>query len=169
MKKSTKAVSLGGVLLSLSMVTLFLATFIPGIELTLYAIASFYVAFCIIETGAKGGWLFYVASTLLGALLLPNKLAILPYAMFFGIYAIVKYYIEKIGKLPLEIVLKLLVFNIIFATGFFFFQEAFLGNIALPNLAMPFLIIGAQIMFLFYDYLFTLGLGFYLRKKPKSW
>lgn len=169
MKKSTRAVALGGVMLALSIVTLFFAAFVPGVELTLFALASFYVAFIIMETDIKGGWVFYLASTLLSALLVPNKFAILPYAMFFGLYGIVKYYIEKIRKQSIEIPLKLLFFNIMCAAGILLFQEAFLGNIALPDVALPVLIIGAEIAFLFYDYLFTLGLGFYLKRKPKHW
>ncbi|WP_027399314.1 hypothetical protein [Anaerovorax odorimutans] len=169
MKESTKGVAMGGVMIALSMITLFLATFMPGIELTLYAIASFYTAFIILESGIKAGWIFYLASAILSILLIPNKVGLLPFVMFFGLYGIIKYYIEKLKKQPIEIILKLLFFNIILASGIFFFKEAFLGNIKIPDFSRPLIIGGAQIIFLFYDYLFTMGIGFYLRRKPKSW
>ena len=170
MKKSlpsrARAVATTGIFLALSMVTLFFATFIPGIELTLYAISSFYVAFIMVEVGVRGGWLFYVASVLLSAMIVPNKAGLIPYAMFFGLYGIAKYYIERISKLPIEIPLKLLFFNVSFGIGLIFFQELFLGAISVPDLALPILIIGAQIFFLLYDYIFTLVICFYLKQKP---
>lgn len=166
--KSSRAAAITGIFLALSMATLFIATFIPGIELTLYAISSFYVAFIMVEVGSRGGWLFYVASVLLSALIIPNKAGLIPYAVFFGLYGIVKYYIERLNKLPLEIPLKLIFFNISFGLGMVFFQELLLGAIELPDLALPIIIIGAQIFFLLYDYLFTLVIEFYLKRKPKA-
>ena len=164
--KYSRSVATTGIFLALSMVTLFVATFIPGIELTLYAISSFYVAFIMIEVGARAGWLFYVATVLLSALIVPNKAGLIPYAMFFGIYGIAKYYIERLNKLPLEIPLKLIFFNISFGIGIIFFRELFLGTIQVPDLALPIIIIGAQLFFLLYDYIFTLVIGFYLKLKP---
>lgn len=159
--KSTRAVATGGIFLALSIATLFIATVVPGIEMTLYTISSFFVAFVIVEAGAKGGWIFYLASVVLSALLIPNKVGLFPYAMFFGVYGIIKYYIERIKSTPFEILLKLLFFNITLGIGLVFFREMFLGSIQLPDLAFPLLLIGAQVFFLFYDYLFTLAIGFY--------
>jgi hypothetical protein len=164
----TKMVALGGILLSMSLVTLFLASFIPGAELSLYALSSLYVAIIIIETKAKNGWIFYVASCLLAFLIIPNKLVLLPYVLFFGLYGVVKYYIEKIGKQAIEIVLKLVFFTFVWGIGTLFFRELLLGNIELPNLPVLVLIIGALIMFLVYDYLFTLMIGFYQKRFPKA-
>ena len=48
-------------MLALSVVTLFLASFVPGFELTLYAVSSLYTAVMIMETRVKGGGLFYIA------------------------------------------------------------------------------------------------------------
>lgn len=107
----TRTAALGGILLALSVATLFFASFVPGVELTIYAVSSVYTAIMIIETNSKGGGIFYIASGILALLLIPNKAAVLPYLFFFGIYGIVKYYIEKIGKLPVEICLKLLFFQ----------------------------------------------------------
>lgn len=166
---SMRAIALGGVFLALSMVTLFLATITPGIELTLYTLSSFFVAFVVIETDIKGGWVFYFASVLLSAILIPNKAAILPYAMFFGLYPVVKYYIE--GKRTpykwLELLIKLAFFNFIFGVGVFFIGHLFLGAINLPKIALPLLIIAAQGGFLFYDYLFTIVVGFFMRKRQR--
>ncbi|HHU17724.1 MAG: hypothetical protein ACOX4V_10215 [Anaerovoracaceae bacterium] len=166
----TKAVAISGIFLALSIVTLFAATIVPGIELTLYALSSFYIAFVMIEISLSAGWIFYIASVLLALILVPNKSGLIPYVLIFGLYSIIKLYIEKSKKLPLavEILLKLIFFNGMVALGVTIFGELFLGNIQVPDFALPVILIGAQIFFLAYDYIFTLVIGFYLRQRSKA-
>lgn len=167
---NTKKIATGGVLLALSVVTLFGATFVPGVELTLYALTSAYVAVIVIEFNAAAAWLFYIASVLLSAILVPNKGGLIPYVIFFGVYAIVKYWIEKSKKLaqPVEIVLKLLFCNGMLALGYVVFGAMFTGAIQLPDAALPILLAGAQLFFLAYDYILTLVIGFWLKRRPKT-
>lgn len=167
---NAKKIAVAGVLLALSVVTLFGATFVPGVELTLYTLTSAYVAMIVIEYNAATAWLFYIASVLLSALLVPNKGGLIPYVIFFGVYAIIKYWIEKSKKLsrPLEIILKLLFCNAMIGLGYVFFAAAFTGAIRLPDAAWPILLAGAQLFFLAYDYVLTLVIGFYLKRRPKS-
>jgi hypothetical protein len=157
-----------GVLLALSAVTLFGATFLPGVELTLYALTSAYVAVVVVEWGAAAAWLFYLASVLLAGLLIPNKAGLIPYAIFFGVYAIFKYWIENKKKLPqvLEILLKLLLCNALLALGYGLFGAMFIGAIQLPEAALPLLLAGAQLFFVAYDYILTMIIGFWLRRRP---
>ncbi len=162
--RNTKKVALGGVMLALQMATLFLAGFVPGIELTLYALSSLYAAIIIIETNISGGLLFYIASVLLALLIIPNKAAILPYIFFFGIYAVIKLLIEKIGKQLIEIPLKLVFFNTSIGAGIILFKSMFLGNINLPEYSNLLLVLGGQLLFLLYDYLFTLLVAFYKKR-----
>lgn len=165
--QKTKTAALGGILLALSTATLFLAGVIPGVELTLYAVSSVYTAIMILETNGKAGGLFYIASGLMALIILPNKAAVLPYLFFFGIYGVVKYYIEKIGKQPVEICLKLLYFNLSMGVGILLFRTLFLANFQLPDYGNYLLILGAQLVFLLYDYIFTLLIAFYKRRFPK--
>lgn len=169
-KINTKTVAMGGVLLALSVATLFGATFVPGIELTLYTLSSFYIAFIMIEISPNAGWIFYFASVMVSFVIVPNKGGLIPYTIFFGLYAIVKYYIENFKKLSqlIQIILKLLFCNLMFVLGFIFFGELFLGAIQVPDLALPIIIIGSQVFFLAYDYIFTLVIGFYLKRRPKA-
>lgn len=168
-KNRTKMIAASGILLALSIVTLFAATFIPGIELTLFALSSAYVAFVLIEFKHGAGWIFYIASVLLSFVLVPNKAALIPYALFFGVYPIIKYYIEKSRRMHqiAEVLLKLVFFNAMFAAGFYLFGEAFTGAIQIPDLAFPLIIAGGQIFFLAYDYILSLIIGFYMKRRPK--
>ena len=166
----TKKVVTGGILLALSTITLLGATFVPGIELTLYALSSVYAAIIIIEFTVSTGWLFYFASVILAFILVPNVAGLIPYTIFFGIYAMIKYYIENLKKFsqPVEIIIKLLFCNLMFVLGFIFFGTVFTGAIQIPNVALPIILIGAQVFFLAYDYILTLVIGFYLKRRPKA-
>lgn len=162
MKEKSRTIALGGVLLALSAASLFLASFVPGIELSFYALSSFFTAAMVVEAGAKGGWMFYFASALLTFFLIPNKGAALLYAVFFGLYALVKFYIEQIGKTPLEILLKLLFFGSAVFVLLYFFKELFLGAVGIPvEYPLCLLLAASAVIFLLYDYVFTMVIQFY--------
>jgi len=167
---NTKKIAIGGVLLALSVAMLFGATFVPGIELTLYTLSSVCVAIMILEFSPGAGLLLYFASVMLSFALVPNKAGIIPYTIFFGIYAVVKYYIENYRKLPrpVEIILKLIFCNSMFFVGVRFFGALFTSAVQIPDMALPIILIGAQVFFLAYDYLLTLVISFYLRRRPKA-
>lgn len=159
---NVKTVALSGVLLALCVITLFLAGVVPGLELSLYALSSFYAAAVVVETkSGKGGLVFYVASVILSFLIVPNKAALLPYLFFFGLYGLVKYYVERLRKTWAEIVIKLLFFNLSWGVGLYFFKALFLANIGLPKVSVLLLAAAAEAVFLVYDFVFTLIIGFY--------
>ncbi|MBK5246956.1 MAG: hypothetical protein JJE49_06810 [Peptostreptococcaceae bacterium] len=162
----TNKVALTGVLLGLNMIILFGATMLPGIELSLYALSSFVTAIVVMRASPKSATVFYVATVLLGGVLLPNKLAMLPYALFFGYYGIAKYYIEKMpcGKLKdihkqvLEIICKIAVFGAAFGIGILIFKEGFTSGLSLPDFPVIIICLAAVVIFVMYDYVFTLML-----------
>lgn len=156
-----------GIMLALSVALLFFSSFVPGIELTLYALASFFIGFAIVEEGAKAGIMLYVATILLSLLIVPNKLGLIPYILLFGLYGIIKFYIEKCKKLPVEIILKLVFFNGIMAVGLFFFKEMFMMDIVLPQIPILLIVLGVELIFLLYDYLYTQVIVFYMRNIRK--
>ena len=75
---------MGGICLALAVIFMFGASFVPGIELTLFLISSLFTAIMIIETGAGGGALVYGGASLLGLVLIPQKVALVPYIFCFG-------------------------------------------------------------------------------------
>ena len=156
--------SFGGIVLGLSWITLFLAAFVPGMELSLFLLSTFYVVLVIKRTSITNGWIFYAASCLLSLAIVPNKAALLPYIFFFGLYGLAKYYIEKIGKRPIEYVLKLLFFNASFGALILLFKSAFLASVNIPDLPTAILVIGAQFMFLLYDEILTRLNEYFVRR-----
>lgn len=161
---TAKGLTLSGTLLALAMVFLYGASIIPGIELTLFLAASLLVSAVIIEIGPAAGWTFYAASAFLGFLLIPNKAALFPYVLFFGVYGVLKFHIETLHRLTLEIVLKLVYFNLTFGMGFFLFRELLFRSIAIPDFPDTILLLLANGFFLFYDSVYTQIISFYLKR-----
>ena len=163
-RTDTTKLAVSALCLALTVAALVGASLIPGTEMTFYAIAGLFSGVVIMENGLKGGALVYVGALILSFILVPNKFAILPYGLFFGLYGFVKYYTEKISAAWAQIVVKVVFFGVISAASLKFFKGLFLGNIELPDMPMAIIIIGGVIMFLLYDYIFTLAVNIYRKR-----
>ena len=87
--------ALGGILLALCIAGVFMSSIVPGAEMTLLLVASAGIFIFCREAGAVGGFVLYAAACLLCVILVPNKLAVLPLALVFGLYPVLKYLLEK--------------------------------------------------------------------------
>lgn len=169
MKKTrTSKIALGGICLALTVIFLYVGSIIPGVELTMFALASLFTAVMILETGIGGGVLLYAAASVLGFVLLPNKLALIPYAFLFGYYGIVKFYVEKSSSGILQMAVKAAFFAAILCVGLLGFREMLLGAISLPDYPVIVLIAGGVILMLLYDFLFTQLINFYVRRVQRK-
>ena len=65
--------------------------------------------------GTSAAWITYVSTSVLSFILVADRECMLMYVMFFGFYPIIKSTLEKIKSKPLEIILKLLIFNALMA------------------------------------------------------
>ncbi|MCQ2546864.1 MAG: hypothetical protein MJ161_04875 [Clostridia bacterium] len=166
MNKNTKTfkIALGGICLALAVISLFGATVVPGIELTLFAISSLFTAVMIIETGVGGGALVYAGACILGFVLIPNKLALIPYVFLFGYYPILKYFIEKIKGGPLQIALKTIYFAALTCIGLLLFRAVIADSIHMPDYPVAVLIIGGTLLMLLYDFVMTFLIDWYIRR-----
>lgn len=63
--------------------------------------------------------------------IIPNKISLLPYLVFFGIYGIIKCYIESINLMPLELILKGLFFLSCEGILYILYSQVFIINISL--------------------------------------
>ena len=160
-RKETSTIALGGICLALTMVFLFGASFVPGIELTLYALSSLFVAVMVIERGPKSGLLLYAAAVILGLLLVPNKLGMLPYICLFGYYGVAKYYIEKSCKPAVQIIAKAVLFAAVLAIGLWGTKGLLFGNIDLPEYSAFIIFAGGIVMMMLYDAIYTFAIRIY--------
>jgi hypothetical protein len=155
-----RRIALGGILAALTVTVLFVEAVAPVNKLSLYALSSFFVSIVIIELGVASGWLFYAVTCLLAFLITPDKLALIPYLVFFGLYGIVKYYIEKLDKLIPEYILKILFFNLVMAGAVLLAEKLMLDIV---KLEFPWWIVAVvfEVVFLVYDYVYTLFIRYY--------
>lgn len=160
--------ALGGICLALTIIFMFGASIVPSVELTLYAVSSLFIAVVIMESGVKGGVALYIAAILLGVLIVPDKVSVLPYACIFGLYGIVKYYIEKIRKPAAQVILKILFFAAAMTAALIALKGLLFGSRDLPNLPMWLLIIGGVLVLLFYDFIYTLLIQIYAKRFRKA-
>lgn len=169
------AITFGGILAAISMILLYLTTLVPTNTLTLLTLLSFIPPLALMEKGLKTAVLVYICSSIGSLLFVPINITLL-YILFFGIYGIIKGFIERLNKTLLEIVLKLLFFNTIFLI-LLFLTKGILGLDLQNNLAQllsyftsnplsstsGFLILCliVQPIFFIYDYALTLLVGYY--------
>jgi len=156
-----KEITLSGILTGLTIVILYLNLLLPISTISILTLASLLVPIALIRGSMKSAILVYVSSSIIGLFILPLNIIIL-YILFFGIYGIVKFYIEKINKLPLEIFIKIIFFNIILFLSFFVFKTFI--PIEITKLPIGIFLIIAEIVFLLYDYALTLLISFYLQR-----
>ncbi|MGI6161567.1 MAG: hypothetical protein ACOYJD_06000 [Christensenellales bacterium] len=150
----SKSIALAAMFSSLGLLFLYAATIVPTGRIGLYAIAAFFVAGLANEGEVGLAWMQYIVVSTLGMLLVPDWTRVLPYVIFFGHYAIFKYYIESRFRSSLiGWLLKFLVFNGFMAIVMLVAQAVlFPKGMPLPLWAV---IAIAQPAFLIYDIAFT--------------
>lgn len=147
----------------MTVITLFAESILPTSKLALYALSSFFISVVIIESGVKTGLVFYISSVLLSLIVVQNKLELIPYIVFFGNYGLIKLFIERLRKLALEYILKILYFSVWLTAAVFFFERIFMENI---NFDFPWwaVFIVFEIVFVVYDYVYSLFVRYYIAK-----
>ena len=156
-----KEITLSAVLIALTLIILYLNLIFPISTISILTLASLLIPVALIRGSMKSAILVYISSSIIGFFLLPINIILL-YILFFGIYGIVKYFIEKIKNIPLEILLKLIFFNMIFFISFFLFNS-FIA-IQITKLPLGIFWILAQVVFLVFDYALSLLITFYLER-----
>ncbi|HOW22726.1 MAG TPA: hypothetical protein PLV23_03740 [Sedimentibacter sp.] len=152
-----------GVLLGLNQLFIILSSIIETNTIILMAAAALIVGVAVVEFGGKAGIIFYLASCISGFFLTFNKAELITYICFFGIYSIIKHYIEtKINNKYISYALKIGSFNLSLLLMYFFVKLF----ISLP--LRWWMILGGQILFIIYDYSFTMFITQYINSiRPK--
>jgi len=148
----------GGIYTALTIICIYLSTIITTNKLFLLGAASCIIPLSILTTNIKNSVIVYVASSLLSIVLFPRGAA-LAYLLFFGSYGFIKYYVEKLRKLPIEIFLKLVFFNTCFYVVFKLYSLLFTGVFKI-NIPIYYIVIMLQVIFLIYDYALTVFIAY---------
>ncbi|WP_195264962.1 hypothetical protein [Clostridium sp. 1001275B_160808_H3] len=156
-----KEITLSAILVALTNIILYLNLLLPISTISILTLASLLIPIALIKGSIKSAFFVYIASSIIGFFILPINIILL-YVLFFGIYGIVKYYIEKLNKLYLEIFLKMIFFNISLFISLFVFKS--FTAIEITKLPLWLLWIVAQPIFLIFDYALTLLISFYMQR-----
>ena len=160
----SKYIAESGLLVALTIVILFATSILPISTLSILTVASCLIPISIIRTSIKNALLVYIASSILSFFLVPTNISIY-YTLFFGIYGIIKYFIEKFRNIFIELIIKLIAFNLLLGIAYLI-TKSFLGIIS-PEFSFWILWIIAQGAFLVYDYALTLAISFFLNRFHK--
>ncbi|MBQ7344346.1 MAG: hypothetical protein IJW53_06275 [Clostridia bacterium] len=174
--KQTKKLTLSAMIVALGTVFMVLGAVIEVFDLTAVALASVLVAFVYIELGSPYTWLVWICTTLCTFLLYQHSAMWFIYLVLFGIYPILKGYIERL-KRPLWWPLKLVYGNIAFVlmlfgikliTGLPFIDptEDFLGISGKALYIVTWVLLNVALIA--YDFFITVMVRFYMeRLRPK--
>ncbi|GHU83368.1 hypothetical protein FACS189415_5530 [Bacteroidia bacterium] len=129
---SSKKMSLGAMVTSLSLVLLYVSNLWSTGRMAAIFIMAFLPCVLIIERGRGAAFICYMATSLLGLLLMPSKLSILPYVAAFGYYGLVKDWVEDRVRHGIQWLLKLLALDVGGALWYVAAMYLFLGQLELP-------------------------------------
>lgn len=158
-----KQIAFGGISILLTIVSLYLASTLPTNRIFFLGLSSVFLAIVVIEFGTRAAILNYISTSILGFLILPNKVILLPFISFLGYYGIIKFYIEKLDNFIFEWILKLLAFNGGLYLVYTFTNTILLGDISI-DVSIWVIIVIAEIIFIVYDYAYSVAIWYYRRK-----
>lgn len=162
----SKKVALGGVIVLLSVLCLYLASILPTNRLFFFCLSTVFIAAIVIEFKTYFSLITYGAVSILGFIILPNKLIMIPYVIYFGYYGIIKYYIEKINNILVEWIIKIVLFNLFVYATYIITVNLFISNIDI-KLPIWLIILLLQVFFIIYDICYSLAINYYKYKLRK--
>ena len=155
--------------IALGTVFMVLGGFIEVLDLSACAIASVLVAFVYIEIGSPYTWLVWLGTTLASFICFSGSVLWLEYFLIFGIYPILKAYIERLPR-KFWIFLKLIFVNAVLWLMFLGFELVFKTSVFIVDKLWMKIAIYAlmNIAFIAYDMFVTVMIRFYLaRLRPR--
>ncbi len=181
-----KKLAYGGILVAVSVVLLYIAMLAPTGRLFLLALSSLPMAVLLLEFDLRTSLICYASTSLLFLIVSGNVRGVFAFILFFGIYPIVKSYIETgVRKIFMEYLLKLVFFNIVLIVLVFIYSALGLPLVEIINsfkIPVSYINISAelrnsvliiivwfiaQIVFLIYDYAYSLMIRYYMDKIRK--
>ena len=166
MKKRVKAVSVGALLTALTLMVMYIAFLIPTGNVGVVAVCALLTAAAVIECGTLAGALVFASSSILSLLLFPG-VSIL-YVLFFGYYPILKSFFERLKRVSVEWVMKLLTFNAVLTAWMFIFKSAFSSYLSFLDAPVVVLYIVFNGVFVLFDIGLSKLIGFYMIRISKN-
>lgn len=122
--RQTKKLTLCAILTALGAVIMMLGAVVEVLDLTVCALASLIMVFVYLEIGAPYTYLVWICTSLVTGLIYPGSIVWIEYFLVFGIYPIVKAYVERLTRW-LWIPVKLVYVNAVCLALFFVSEKLF--------------------------------------------
>ena len=158
------------ILSALALILVYAASMVPTGRWGIIAAAGLLPAAAVISVSLTAGFLCWAAAAVLAFLLAPDKLCALLFGVLFGLYPMVKSLSERLGKKPLEYMLKLAFFNAAFTVVCLTMSAAAVAA-SLPQVlgsSVWVLYVAANAVFLLYDYGFSKLIGLYIARVQRA-
>ena len=163
-ENQTQRLTFSASMTALGVILLLLGSMLPGMRVACAAVAGVAASLVVIRCGLLYALLSVVATAVLSFLLVPAKELALLYVVFFGPYALVKNLIERLHRLPLEWILKLVYCGAV-AAMLFRLSEQVLAMVP-EMLAAHFWLYLPAVLLIFaaYDIVFSKWIGYLFQR-----
>ena len=132
------------------------------------AIAGLMPAAAVVSANLPAGVFCYAATGILGLIVVPGVGNAALYLVFFGLYPLVKCVIERLRKLPVEWVCKLVFFNLALTACWFFLRAALLSGLPAYFEQLWVLYLTGNVVFVIYDFGFSKLIALYAARIDKA-
>lgn len=152
--KYTVKTALGGMCIGLSTALMLLSSVIPFLIYSIPALAAVLVLFIRVECGSKWAFGVYVGTSVLSALLVPEKEAVAIYIALLGYYPLLKILFDKLPKIIGYIVKGVFFTAVIIATYYIIMRFFGISTELLEetqSFMIPLLVVLGLTAFLIYD------------------
>ena len=153
MKKNKKLIKLilCSLFTALGVGLLWIGGALGDMDLTIAAVASLLILIIIIEINSKYALLVYMATSALSLILFAGYFITVIYSLFVGIYPILKFLLEKTGKI-VSLLLKLVFMNVMLTALIFIGKKLFGIE---EDMLIWLVYILSNVCFLLFDYVLT--------------
>lgn len=162
--RATKKITVSAMATALGSALMAIGAVWELVDMALAALASFLIVIIIIEVGSPYPTLVWITTSLITFLLFPSSTVWLMYFVF-GVFPILKYYIEKLKRLfwfPLKLIyVNACIIGLFYALDFIFGTPLFGTDMPIVKAA---LYVVLNIAFFMYDRLLTLLIRLYMGK-----
>ena len=154
MKRSvsdSRRIAMSAIFVALMIVLLYLSSIFPIMSLSIIAIAGVVSAILISEFGIASAVAAYVTTSVLAAILVPDKSNVVLFIMLFGIYPTIQNLAERVKLMWFTWAIKLVAANILFWITWFIFKTLFLSSVEEYMRFLWMLWIAYNVIFVMYD------------------
>lgn len=161
-KIKTRSIAYTAVFTAFSTLFLYLASVMPSGQLGFLGIASLFGIAAVVEFGMYGGITVLAGTAVLGLIIVPSKTLVGLYAVFFGLYPIVKSLAERRGRV-FEWCVKVIFFNLALTAAVFALKVT-VFDLSNVKYGVPILYCAGNAVFVLFDIGVSRVIAFYMAR-----